>query len=54
VSEKEELEIWEMLHYPLQKENAEKFQKAFSAQKSKNNTKRENDKRIIMPKVEVL
>ena len=42
----EELEIWELLHQPLRKENAEKFQKAFSVQKSKNNIKKEHYKII--------
>lgn len=46
----EELEIWELLHQSLGKENAERFQKAFSVQKPKNNIKREGYDEIIQIK----
>ncbi|KEQ55901.1 hypothetical protein AAA799E16_01550 [Marine Group I thaumarchaeote SCGC AAA799-E16] len=46
MSDEEELEFWELLHQPLRKENAEKFQKVFSAQESKNNIKKEYEKII--------
>jgi len=42
----EELEIWELLHQPLRKESAERFQKIFSVQEFKNHIKREHDKII--------
>ena len=44
MSDEEELEIWELLHQPLQKENAEKFQKAFKSQEIRSNT----EKKVIM------
>jgi len=45
MSDEEELEIWELLHQPLRKENAEKFQKMFRKSKElRINKKREDIK----------
>lgn len=46
----EELEIWELLHQSLRKENAERFQKVFKSQEFKNPIKREGHNEIIQVK----